>query len=96
MMNLLRRLADVFRINFYCYGCPDGQSTHGHVSRLRSDAGRHPMLITPCKRSAARGTTEDSALPQPRSGLNSFAVRMGEELGLYPGLRLRLARGYPN
>ncbi|MDR1172795.1 MAG: hypothetical protein LBL24_10105 [Bacteroidales bacterium] len=49
MMNLLRRLADIFRINFYCYGCPDGQSTHGHVSCLRSDAGRHPMLITPCE-----------------------------------------------
>jgi hypothetical protein len=37
-----------------------------NVSCSRSDAGRHPMLITPCKRSATRGT-EDSA-PATRSG----------------------------
>jgi hypothetical protein len=42
---------------------------------LQVDAGRRLIWITPCKRSAARGGANTP--PQPRSGLNRFAVRTG-------------------
>jgi hypothetical protein len=57
------------------------------------DAGRRLIWITPCKRSAVRGTAsssfENCVAVQPATGL-----RGGERL--YPELRLRLARDYPN
>jgi len=49
-------------------------------------AGRRITLITPCKRSAARGKGNQPH-PQPHSGLNYYVVPEGRESSFYPELR---------
>ena len=56
-------------------------------------AVRRKMLITPCKRSAARGDAISPPTPELRRSSTRYGVESGVD-SFYPELRLRLARGY--
>jgi hypothetical protein len=63
-------------------------ATVGLAPAMGRDAGRRHMWITPCKPKAQLGVWLLS-LPQPRSGLNCYAVLGGEDATPRAALRLQ-------